>query len=50
MAKYKVQFEVTCDEKGKARDIEYYLDKYLYKITLPEEYDPRNISVEEIDD
>ena len=50
MAKYKVQFEVTCDEKGKARDIEYYLDKYLYEHTLPKEYDSRNIFVEEIEE
>ena len=50
MAKYKVQFEVTCDEKGKARDIEYYLDKYLYGHTLPKEYDPGSVYVEEIED
>lgn len=33
-----------------ARDIKYYLGKYLYKITLSEKYDPRNISVEKMED
>ena len=50
MPKYKVQFEVTCDEKGRASDIEYYLNKYLYGLTLPNEYDPGLVDVEEIED
>ena len=48
MARYKVQFEVTCDEEGKASDIQYYLDKYLYGLTLPKEYDVGYVDVEEI--
>ena len=50
MARYKVEFEVTYDEKGKASEIEYYLDKYLYEHTLPKEYASGTACVEEIED
>lgn len=47
MARYKVEFEVITDKEGKAEEIKYYLEKYLYPFALPYPCDPVSIDVKE---